>query len=346
METLWFWLVGFMLIMYVVLDGFDLGAGAIHPWVAKTEAEKRAVFKAIGPVWDGNEVWLIAAGGSLFFAFPLLYATAFSGFYLPLMLVLWLLIIRGVAIELRSQLNSPLWRDFWDAAFLVGSACLALFFGVALGNVVRGVPISEDGTFFVALWTHFSPLDPHPGVLDWYTLTIGLLALVALSAHGATWISLKTTGTLSARCKRMGFGLWMGSVALTAIATIMTFSLRPALWSNFQRWPLGYALPALAIGGLLVMGLALRRDQEARAFMGSVAYLVGMLASVVFSVYPMVLPAVDPARSLTIVNAAASPNGLRIGLGWWILGMALALTYFVGTYWLFRGKVPEHDEEH
>ncbi len=343
METLWFWLVGFMLLMYVVLDGFDLGAGAVHPFVAKSDDERRMIYKSIGPVWDGNEVWLIAAGGSLFFAFPLLYATAFSGFYLPLMMVLWLLIIRGVAIELRSHLKSPLWRDFWDGGFFLGSALLALFFGVALGNVIRGVPIGSDGTFFVALWTSFSPLDPNPGVLDWYTVTVGLLAVAALSTHGATWISLKTTGALSARCKRVGFGLWVATALLTAIVTVMTFSLRPTLWTNFQRWPLGLLLPALAVGGLVAMGVFMRQGREKRAFVASAAYLVGMLASAVYSVYPMVLPAVDPARSLTVFNASASRTGLLIGLGWWSLGMALAITYFIGTYWLFRGKVPEHD---
>mgnify|MGYP001160459973 CR=1 FL=1 len=346
MQTLWFWLVGFMLIMYAVLDGFDLGAGTLHPFVAKSDAERRKIFKAIGPVWDGNEVWLIAAGGSLFFAFPLLYATSFSGFYLPLMLVLWLLIIRGVSIELRSHLPSPLWRDFWDGAFFVGSALLALFFGVALGNVVRGVPIDEQGNFFVALWTTFSPIGPNPGVLDWYTVTIGVLALTALSAHGAAWIALKTTGELRDRCLRTGLGLWGILAGLTAIATVMTFSLRPTLWTNFQRWPQGFLLPLLAIGGLVAMGLMLRRGDEKGAFLGSAAYLVGMLTSTVFALYPMVLPAIEPGRSLTVFNSSASPTGLMIGLGWWSLGMALALTYFIGIYWLFRGKIPEHDEHY
>ena len=346
MQTLWFWLVGFMLIMYVLLDGFDLGAGTLHPFVAKSDGERRKIFKTIGPVWDGNEVWLIAAGGSLFFAFPLLDATSFSGFYLPLMMVLWLLIIRGVSIELRSHLPSPIWRDFWDGGFFLGSALLALFLGVALGNVVRGVPIGEAGNFFVALWTSFSPMDPNPGVLDWYTVTIGLLSLVALSAHGAAWISLKTAGALSERCKRVGFGLWVGMAGLTAIATVMTFWLRPVLWTNFQRWPLGLLLPLLALGGLIGMGVWLRQGREKRAFAASAAYLAGMLASTVFAIYPMVLPAIEPTRSLTVFNASASPTGLAIGLVWWSIGMALAITYVIGIYWLFRGKVPEHDDHY
>lgn len=344
METLWFWLVGFMLIMYVVLDGFDLGAGAIHPFVAKSDAERRQIIKAIGPVWDGNEVWLIAAGGSLFFAFPLLYATSFSGFYLPLMMVLWLLMIRGVSIELRSHLASPVWRDFWDGAFFVGSALLALFFGVALGNVVRGVPIGENGHFFGPLWTTFSPLTPMPGVLDWYTVTIGLLALFALSTHGCAWIALKTVGDLHARSKRLGFKLWSVTAALTAIATLATFTLRPELLGNFQRWPLGLLLPALALLGLLAVGRTMRGPREKTPFFASALFLAALLASTAFVLYPVVLPAIEPTRSLTAFNAAASPKSLGIGLAWWSFAMLLALTYFVGIYWLFRGKIPEEGE--
>src|SRR5215203_3428968 len=164
METFWFVAVAFMIAMYVLLDGFDLGAGAIHPFVARNDDERRMIIRAIGPVWDGNEVWLIAAGGTLFFAFPQLYASSFSGFYLPLIMVLWLLMIRGLSIELRSHLKDPLWASFWDAAFFFGSALLVIFFGAALGNVVRGVPVAEDGYFFQPLWTNFSPTNPNHGI--------------------------------------------------------------------------------------------------------------------------------------------------------------------------------------
>src|ERR687885_187822 len=170
MPTLWFILVAFMLTMYVLLDGFDLGAGAIHLAAAKTDAERRTIIQAIGPVWDGNEVWLIAAGGTLFFAFPLLYASSFSGFYLPLFIVLWLLMVRGVSIELRAHIHHPVWTAFWDGAFFVGSTLLAVFYGAALGNVVRGVPLNADGYFFEPLWTDFSPFSATPGILDWYTV--------------------------------------------------------------------------------------------------------------------------------------------------------------------------------
>src|ERR1700684_1588456 len=168
MASLWFWIVAAMIATYVVLDGFDLGAGAIYLVAAKTNDERRRVLRAVGPVWDGNEVWLIAGGGTLYFAFPALYASSFSGFYLPLMMVLWLLILRGISIEFRNHVKSPVWAPLWDVVFCGSSAFLAIFFGAALGNVVRGVPIDRAGDFFLPLWTSFT-LGANPGILDWYT---------------------------------------------------------------------------------------------------------------------------------------------------------------------------------
>src|SRR5437870_2051181 len=179
METVWFALVAFMLGMYLVLDGCDLGAGAIHLFAARTAPERRQILRAIGPVWDGNEVWLIASGGTLFFTFPRLYAASFSGFYLPLMIVLWLLVLRGLAVELRSHLRNPVWTAFWDGVFFLGSTLLELFLGVAIANVVRGVPLDGQGYFFEPLWTNLDPRGDPPGVLDWYTVLVGLLGLAA-----------------------------------------------------------------------------------------------------------------------------------------------------------------------
>src|SRR5262245_52650597 len=169
METLWFILVAFMLVTYVVLDGFDIGTGAVHFLVGKTQNERQLALRAIGPVWDGNEVWLIAGGGTLYFAFPTLYASSFSGFYLPLIMVLWLLMLRALGVELRGHVDNPMWRSMWDVVFSGASILLAIFFGAALGNVVRGVPLRPDGYFFVPLWTDFLP-GPAPGVLDIYTV--------------------------------------------------------------------------------------------------------------------------------------------------------------------------------
>src|SRR5258707_1734229 len=198
MGTIWFWLVAIMITTYVLLDGFDLGAGAIHLFVAKTDDERRQVLATIGPVWDGNEVWLIAASGTLYFAFPALYASAFSGFYLPLMIVLWRLILRGASIEFRNHIKIAISDPLWDFLFCVSSLLLAVFFGAALGNVVRGVPLDSSGYFFEPLWTNFR-LGDETGILDWYTILVGVLALLALVMHGALWVQMKTTGPVNQR---------------------------------------------------------------------------------------------------------------------------------------------------
>jgi cytochrome d ubiquinol oxidase subunit II len=328
-----------MLAMYVLLDGFDLGAGAIQPFAARIEPERRLIVQAIGPVWDGNEVWLIAAGGTLFFSFPRLYAASFSGFYLPLMIVLWLLILRGLAIELRSHVHNPVWVSFWDGLFFLGSALLALFFGVALGNVVRGVPLNGQGYFFEPLWTNLDPRNPVPGILDWYTVLIGLLALTALVVHGANFTALKTDGPVHVRARRIAHQCWWGLLVLTALGTGATFWLRPSLLTSFVSRPWGVVFPMAAIAGLLLTRLYNDRDRDMLALSASGAYLMGMLASTAYAVYPQVLPAVDPSLSLTITNSAAPPYSLTVGLVWWSIAMVLAVVYFVVIYRLFRGKV-------
>jgi len=243
METIWFCLVAVMVAMYVLLDGFDLGAGAIHFLVAKTGEERRQVIASIGPVWDGNEVWLLAAGGVLYFAFPVLYASGFSGFYLPLMIVLWLLILRGSAIEFRNHIQSPVWIPFWDFTFSVSSLLLAVFFGAALGNVVRGVPLDDSSYFFEPLWTNFR-LGEHTGILDWYTILVGVTALLVLMMHGALWVQLKTVGDLRGRASRVANFAWWSVLAFTALLTMITFEVQPQVLANFRTWPFGYVLPA------------------------------------------------------------------------------------------------------
>jgi len=343
-ETIWFIFVALMIAMYVLLDGFDLGAGAIHLFAARDERERRTIIRAVGPVWDGNEVWLIAGGGTLFFAFPVLYASSFSGFYLPLIIVLWLLMIRGISIELRGHIGDPMWASFWDAMFFIGSSLLAVFFGAALGNVVRGVPLHEDGYFFQPLWTNFSPFSETPGILDWYTILIGLLALATLVVHGANFLAVKTEGTLNVRSRRISRFFTYATAALTVLATAATFLVSPQMLGSFGSRPYGFVLPLIAIAGLVGMFLFNFRDNDRAAFLSSSAYIIGMLTSTVFSVYPKVLPAVDPANSLTIYNASASQYGMAVGLVWWSIGMVLAAVYFVVIYRLFRGKVSLEDE--
>jgi cytochrome d ubiquinol oxidase subunit II len=338
-ETLWFCLVALMLALYVVLDGFDLGAGILHLFVARTDRERRAVIGSIGPVWDGNEVWLIAGGGVLYFAFPALYASSFSGFYLPLMMVLWLLILRGISLELRSHVPNGLWRSFWDVSFGLASTLLAVFFGAALGNVVRGVPLHADGYFFLALWTNFSP-GRDPGILDWYTVSIGIAALLALTLHGALWLVLKNDGEIRDRARKIARRAWWAVTLFTLLITALSFRVQPHLTENFAKYPWGYLFPVLAIAGLLGIRLWDSQQAELMTFLASSIYICGMLTSAAFGVYPNVLPSnTDPSLSLTIYNAAAPEYGLSVGLRWWILGMILAAGYFFFVYRHFAGKV-------
>ena len=346
LPTIWFILVALMIAVYVLLDGFDLGAGAIHLVAAKTDRERRMILQAIGPVWDGNEVWIIAAGGVLFFAFPLLYASGFSGFYLPLMVVLWLLVARGLSIELRKHIDNPLWAAFWDFGFFFGSSLLIIFYGAALGNVVRGVPLNEEGNFFQALWTDFNPFSQNPGILDWYTILIGVLAFATLITHGANWIALKTEHELNARSRRISTAFAIATAVVTAIATPLTFWVSPWMIESYNQLPIGYILPLIAIAGAAGMILFSIRGRDQAAFLSSGAYIVGMLTSTVYGVYPRVLPAVNLENSLTISNAASSQYSQTVGLIWWSIGMVLAATYFIIIYRLFRGKVSLEDESH
>src|SRR6202046_2125709 len=226
MSSLWFCIVAVMVATYVVLDGFDLGAGVIYLVAAKTNDERRRVLRAIGPVWDGNEVWLLAAGGTLYFTFPLLYASSFSGFYLPLMVVLWLLMLRGIGIEFRAHIDSRMWQDFFDVIFSGSSILLAVFFGAALGNVVRGVPLDSTGYFFEPLWTNFK-LSEQIGILDWYTVLIGVMSLVTLSAHGSYYVALKTDADLGRRARGFALMCWPLQFFLTVSALVATYFIRP-----------------------------------------------------------------------------------------------------------------------
>jgi cytochrome d ubiquinol oxidase subunit II len=339
MGDIWFCLVAVMVAMYVVFDGYDLGAGILYLWVAQTEEERQLVLRSIGPVWDGNEVWLLAAGGTLYFAFPALYAASFSGFYLPLMMVLWLLMLRGISIEFRNHIPNEVWRPFWDAGFALSSILLSVFFGAALGNVVRGVPLDASGYFFEPLWTDFR-LSENSGILDWYTILVGVTALVALTLHGAHWLTLKTEGELqgrSARIARQGWGLLL---LLSLVLTLVTFQIQPHVLQRMKEQLWGLLFPLLAVLGLGGMIFFPRRKNELWAFLSSCLYLVGMLTSLVFGLYPFVLPANTGMQfSLTVASAAAPAYGLRVGLVWWMVGMGLATGYIAYVHHRFRGKV-------
>src|SRR4030095_6324886 len=254
MATVWFMIVAVMVTAYVVLDGFDLGAGAIYLLVAKTADERRMVLRSIGPVWDGNEVWLLAAGGALYFAFPLLYASSFSGFYLPLMMVLWLLMLRGIGVELRSHVHEPMWWSSFDFIFSASSLLLAVFFGTAIGNVIRGVPLNADGYFFEAVWTDFM-VGPEPGVLDWYTVLTGLLALATLTVHGANYLAEKPEGDLGTRARGASRIAYWPLLLLTLSSLVASLDVRPEALDNFKSHPWGWLIPAVVVLALIAMPL-------------------------------------------------------------------------------------------
>lgn len=339
MEVLWFCLVAYMIAMYVILDGFDLGAGILHLIVARTNEERRMVLGAIGPVWDGNEVWLLAAGGTLFFAFPALYASSFSGFYLPLMMVLWLLMMRGLGIELRHHVHHPMWMAFWDTVFSIGSLLLAIFFGAALGNVVRGVPLDETGYFFEPLWTTFTVV-PEAGILDWFTVTMGLVALFTLTVHGANYLAMKTTGDVQRRSRSIGAKVWWGVLVTSAAAFTATWSIHPEIWDNYAAHAWGFIFPLLGLAGLLGMFFFRRTNNDTKAFLSSAAFIAGMLASTAFGLFPNVLPStISPQYNLTVYNTITGSYGLSVGVVWWTIGMVIAIGYFTYLFYQFRGKV-------
>ena len=344
MATLWFAIVSVMLAFYVVLDGFDFGAGILHLLVARSDVERRTVLAAIGPVWNGNEVWLLAAGGVLVFAFPQVYAVGFSGFYLPLMMALWLLILRGVSIEFRSLEQSHLWRSFWDGVFCVSSLLTAVILGAALGNVIRGVPINAMGFFTGPLFTNFKP-GVHPGVLDWYTVLIGVFALVTLAAHGATYLWWKTSEQVHQRSYLASRWLWGIVIAVALLVTIATASVQPALFPALIGRPWTWILALGIVASIGVVFFSLRKKRELSAFLGSAGFIVCLLAATAAGLYPVLLSStIDHAYDLTVANSATGTIGLQTGLIWWTLALILVTGYFSYLFHSFRGKVAAPSE--
>ncbi|VVM06200.1 cytochrome bd ubiquinol oxidase subunit II [Methylacidimicrobium cyclopophantes] len=346
METLWFVLLVGLLSGYIILDGFDFGTGILLPFLARTEEEKRNLYKAIGPIWDGNEVWLIASGGLLFFAFPKAYASALSGFYLAFMIFVWILILRGISIEIRSQLAHPLWRNFWDAIFFLASLLAALVLGALLGNLVTGVPIDGKRSWFLPLWTYFVPSSRH-GIFDALTLLFSLLAVVSLSRHGGTFLILKTQGELQEKLKRATRRLWKAEAALVALSVVLLLSSHHFLFRRCWHHPLGAAFLALSALSLLLLLFSLREGRELLPFVCSSFFLLSTIGATAVGLYPyLLLSSLERSQSLTIFNAAASASTLRSGLLWFGIGVALILLYTFVSYWSFRGKVEGRAEEY
>jgi cytochrome d ubiquinol oxidase subunit II len=338
MFELWYGIVAAMFTAYVVLDGFDLGAGALHPFVARTDGERRTVLAAIGPFWDANEVWLIAGGGALFVAFPAALAAGLSGFYLAIFLVLWCLILRAIAIEFRSHVADPMWRGFWDVVFAGASALLAILLGAALGNVVRGVPLTREGWFQLTLFTTFRPSEP-VGLLDAYTVFAGLFALLALAAHGAAFLAWRAAGEVGERAARLVVPLATGVALMWPLLTLATRAVNPALFAAIPARPLAWATLALAAGGLVALFAGAARSRPLAAFLGSCAFLGGLLGATTSCLWPVLLRSSgDPALSITAPAAGQTAQGLRLALRWWAIGAPIAAFWFVVLFRIHRGK--------
>ncbi len=357
MEIFWFLIIAVVLAMFFVLDGYDFGTGIIHLFFAKSEKDKEVIAKAAGLFWDSNEVWLVAAGGMLFMAFPTFYASVFSGFYLPLILVLWLIIFRAIGLEFRSQFNYQMWKDIWDKSFGVSSLLLALFFGIALGNVVRGVNLGgvEQGIstyeahfFFLPLWnSSFSPLTNHPGVIDWFTIIIGLISVVTLAIHGANWVIMKTNSSINEKLKKVIFKLNCVLFALTIVSVICWQIVNPDALNNFaEKWYL-LLFPLLYIAGLTGLFFIHKFKKDRYGFVCSTLLIVGGISSSLASLFPVLLPSVnDINEPLSIYNTAASDYGLSVALGWGIIGFILLFVYMIVQKRIMGGKIDHMDYGH
>jgi len=337
MGAVWFAILAAMLTGYAVLDGFDFGVGILHLFVARTDAERRRVFAAIEPVWDGNEVWIVAAGGALVFAFPRVYAAAFSGLYLPLMMVLWLLILRGIAIKVRSQLDEPLWRAGWDAIFAFASAAMAVVLGVTIGNLVRGVPLDASGYFQLDL---FSMSEGRMGAISVYTVLLGAFALATLSSHGATYLALKTDGDLHTRARAFGAVAWLVALSLAAVATVATALTQRTFAVHALTRPWIWPLPVLAIAAGVLSRRWLVLGREQAAFFASCTFIALFLGATACTLFPTLLRStLSDAFSLGIESATT--QGLGAGALVWAFGMVLILGYLSYVLRTFRGKAED-----
>ena len=335
--NIWFFLVAFLLTGYVVLDGFDLGAGVLYPFIAKSEDEKRVVRASIGPIWDGNEVWLITGGGAIFAAFPMVYAMTFSGFYLAIMLVLFGLILRAVSLEFRHRDTS--WSKVWDGAFFLGSLAPSILVGCALGNVIRGVPMNANGDY---TGTFLQLLNP-------YSLLVAVTGLFLIVQHGAAWLALKSEGELQARAvkyRRVTFWVCAVLAVATSVATIATVSRAS---DNVFGRPLGwFFLVLLALSLLYTIWQMMKEGGELKSFLGSAVIIVALAGIAAVGNFPEMVPArgTPPSTSLTVTNSASGHLTLQVMLIVALIFCPIVLAYTAYVYWVFRGKTKAADAEY
>jgi len=347
MIALWFGVVSLMLIAYVTLDGRNFGAGMLHWFVAKTPQERRQVVAAIGPLWSWHEVWLVAFGGALVAVFPKLMGSAFAGYYLALMLILWGLILRGISLEVGGHINDRLWQVFWDFVFVLANFLLAILFGVAAGNLERGVPLDADGNFAMAFFTDFKTRG-NVGLLDWYTVSVAIFVTLLLAAHGATYLTLKTDGPVHDRSARYAKQLWSVVVPVFFVISAESWMVRPDLFRQAILKPLCWAGLFVIVAAAFTLMSGLRTRRETRAFIGSNGLLAGMLATGAVALFPVMLySTLAPEYSLSAAEVASSHNALVLASVWGPIGLALAIAYsvFISRHYAGKASLNLNNEE-
>jgi len=328
LNLLWYLLVGVLLTGYAILDGFDLGVGTLHLF-ARSDRDRRILMNSIGPVWDGNEVWLVTGGGALFAAFPNAYATAFSGFYLAFMLVLFALIFRAVALEFRSKRPEKGWRNAWDASFCIASTLAALLFGVAVGNMMQGIALGADGEFRGGL---FALLKPFP-------ILVGILTVSVFTLHGAIYLYLKTEGDLQQQARGWIWRAYFIFLVVYAVTTAVALVKVPNATANFRDMPVGWAVGALTFLAIINIPRAIYHGAPRYAFLSSCCTLAGLIALFGIAMFPnLIVSSMDPAFNLTAYNASSSQKTLAIMRNIAFIGMPFVLAYTIAIYWVFRGK--------
>jgi cytochrome d ubiquinol oxidase subunit II len=339
MIALWYGILAFMLTTYIVLDGRNFGAGILHWIVAKNQAERRQVIAAIGPLWSWHEVWLVGTGGVMVMAFPRLMAAAFSGYYLALFLILWCVLLRGVSIEVGGHMNDRLWQSFWDAMFVLSNVLLAVLFGAASGNVVRGVPLNGDGTFYLAFFTNWR-VHGSVGLLDWYTLSMALFGVLLLTAHGATYLTMRTEGAVHDRAAAIARRLWIAAIPSFLLITLFTWQVRPELLQGMAFRPLAWLTLAVCAASVTALVFGIRTKHEQLALTGSTFLLFGLLMTGAAALFPTLLfSTINPADRLTASDCAAPDQSLWIATVWWFPALVLAVTYLVIIRRHYSGKV-------
>lgn len=343
MSALWYVILAFMLSTYVVLDGRNFGAGILHWIVTRDRHERRQIVAAIGPLWTWHEVWLLGTGGVMMMAFPQFMAVVFSGYYLALFLVLWCILLRGISLEVGGHIDDALWQTFWDSVFTVSNALLAILFGAAFGNVVRGVPVEPDGSFYLTFFTNFR-VTGHVGLLDWYTLSVAAFASLVLTAHGATYLTMRTEGPVHDRSRRLAWRLWLATIPLFGVITAMTWVVRPELLSGLPARPFAWANSLLALGGAVALLVGLRQGRERLALNGSTLLIYGVIMTGAAALYPVMLYSTLPtAQHLNATALAAPDHSLRIALAWWIPALLLSLAYRYIIHRFYAGRVHPSD---